>query len=91
MTQDLPKQVGGDHYEFLQIGPAEYATANALSYNVGCMVKYATRYQVNGDPEDLAKMISFARLELALKTQKTARDPRQTERQNGEPVEAKRE
>ena len=49
-----PKQVGGSHYE-MTIQPITYITQNNLSYSVGNVVKYVSRYRQKNGKEDLLK------------------------------------
>jgi len=48
------KQIGGTHYD-LPIQPIEYIEANNLSFSVGSIIKYVTRYKQKNGVEDLQK------------------------------------
>lgn len=54
-TDSTNKQVGGDHYSKLKIEPLAYIDANGLSFSVGNIIKYVTRYQSKNGLEDLKK------------------------------------
>jgi hypothetical protein len=64
------KQVGGDHYKKLTIQPAEYISANKLSYLKGRAIAYITRADDKGGVQDLKKAIHSIELEIQLNYQK---------------------
>lgn len=43
------------HYTSMQISPLEYIQANDLSWNVGNVIKYVSRYKKKNGIEDLKK------------------------------------
>lgn len=51
---DKTKQVGGTHYN-MAISPIEYIQANKLSFEVGSIVKYVSRYKQKDGLKDLLK------------------------------------
>lgn len=51
----LNKQVGGNHYKQFAIQPVEFINANNLSYMVGNVIKYVTRYPFKNGINDLEK------------------------------------
>lgn len=52
----LARQVGGNHYKQYKIEPVVYITKNRLSYNMGNIVKYASRV----DTRDQLKLSELA-------------------------------
>lgn len=54
------KQVGGNHYENMAIGPVEYIMKNNLNFLQGNIIKYVSRYKNKGKREDLQKVIQCA-------------------------------
>jgi|TARA_R110002153_G_scaffold50997_1_gene143488 hypothetical protein len=56
------KQVGGNHYENMAIGPVEYIMKNNLNFLQGNIIKYVSRYKNKGKREDLQKVIQCARM-----------------------------
>ena len=54
----LDRQVGGDHYKWCVIQPAEYITKNKMGFLAGNVVKRITRYNQPGGKglEDLEKI-----------------------------------
>ena len=57
-------QVGGDHYKRLPVQPLWFIRANGFGHIVGCIIKYACRYAVLGNAEDLEKIIQYAKVEI---------------------------
>ena len=58
------KQVGGDHYKCLPVQPLWFIRTNGFQHIVGCIIKYACRYAVLGNKEDLEKIIQYAEIEI---------------------------
>lgn len=54
-TSAMQRQVGGEHYKNMAIGPIEYALANGLGPCEHCIIKYVSRYKNKGGVEDLRK------------------------------------
>ena len=46
-------QIGGNHYSIMKIQPIEYIMANKLSFPVGNVVKYVSRYDKKNNSIDL--------------------------------------
>ena len=59
------RQVGGDHYQSLEITPTQYIYANKLSWNLGNCIKYVTRNKED-KVEDLLKAKHYIDLELEM-------------------------
>ena len=58
------RQVGGDHYSRLAIGPTEYAHKNGLGPCEFNVVKYVSRHKQKNGRQDIEKAIHY--LELLL-------------------------
>jgi len=58
------EQVGGDHYKRLPVQPLWFIRTNGFQHIIGCIIKYACRYAVLGDPQDLEKIIQYAQIEI---------------------------
>ena len=67
-------QVGGDHYKNLQIQPTLCIHATGFGFIVGNIIKYACRYAVLGNTQDLQKIIHYA--QIAEKNHKATYDIR---------------
>ena len=74
MNNVFDYQVGGDHYKNLQIQPTLFIHANGFGFVVGNIIKYATRYAVLGNTQDLKKIIHYA--QIAEKNHKATYDIR---------------
>ena len=59
-------QVGGDHYNKLNIQPVYYIHANNIPFIEGCIIKYATRWRDKGGIKDLEKIKHFVDLLIEL-------------------------
>ena len=62
MSDDTPerenpmlKQVGGSHYMYMEIQPAEFINKNKLLFAEGNAIKYIVRAKDKGRKEDLLK------------------------------------
>jgi hypothetical protein len=62
--KSLDSQVGGNHYRNFKIQPAEYISANGLSFFEGNIIKYITRHKSKGGAEDIKKIIQYAEMIL---------------------------
>jgi hypothetical protein len=62
--KSLDSQVGGNHYRNFMIQPAEYISANGLSFFEGNIIKYITRHKSKGGAEDIKKIIQYAEMIL---------------------------
>jgi hypothetical protein len=71
MSDDTPetenpmlKQVGGTHYMYMKIQPAEFINKNKLLFAEGSAIKYICRHNHKGGEEDVKKAIHY--LEMIL-------------------------
>jgi hypothetical protein len=71
MSDDTPeqedpmlKQVGGSHYMYMKIQPAEFINKNKLLFAEGNAIKYICRHNHKGGEEDVKKAIHY--LEMIL-------------------------
>lgn len=71
----LARQVGGNHYKQYKIEPVVYITKNRLSYNMGNIVKYASRVDTRDHlklnelklkVKDLQKISHYAEIDTEL-------------------------
>jgi hypothetical protein len=62
----LAMQEGGGHYKDMKVQPIEYITANNLGYCEANIVKYASRHEHKGGPEDIRKIKHYCDLILQL-------------------------
>ena len=60
----LEEQVGGKHYRYMKIQPAEFINENKLLFAEGNAIKYICRHSVKGKEEDIKKAIHY--LEMIL-------------------------
>ena len=52
-----------DYYNSMRITPIEYITANKMDFCTGNIIKYASRWDMNGTPlEDLRKIVEYANI-----------------------------
>ena len=56
------RQVGGEHYKNMPIPVTQFIHANGFGFIVGNIIKYAVRYGVCGNTEDLQKIIHYAQI-----------------------------
>ena len=56
------KQIDGNHYEQFLIQPVEFSHKNCLSFITGNIVKYACRWEVRNQIQDLDKIIHYAEI-----------------------------
>lgn len=52
-------QVGGDHYDNMEIQPIDYIQSNGLSFEEGNIIKYITRWRTKGGIIDLEKAAQY--------------------------------
>ena len=64
MSSVYKKQVGGNHYQSMQIQPSEFINKNNLPFAEGNAIKYICRHQHKGKQEDIKKAIHY--LEMIL-------------------------
>ncbi len=62
----LGHQVGGSHYSYLRIQPAEYCVANRIPKLEGDVIAYVTRWRAKGGVKDLRKAIHSIELLIEL-------------------------
>ncbi len=74
IDKSLQTQIGGDHYTHCMIQPAEYISANNLSFFEGNIVKYITRHKSKGREEDIKKIIQYAEMILEFEYSREKRD-----------------
>ena len=55
----LLKQVGGSHYMYFDIQPAEFINANKLLFAEGSVIKYVCRHTEKGGIKDIDKDIRY--------------------------------
>ena len=56
------RQVGGEHYKNMPIPVTQFIHANGFGFIVGNIIKYAVRFGVCGNTEDLKKIIHYAQI-----------------------------
>ena len=57
--ESMFKQVGGTHYMYMAIQPAEFINAKKLLFAEGNAIKYICRHQSKGKEEDVKKAIHY--------------------------------
>lgn len=62
MLSTFDKQVGGDHYKDLPVGPTEFSQRNKLGACESAIVKYVCRHKQKGQRRDLEKVIHYAQM-----------------------------
>lgn len=72
MSSARARQIGGDHYAKLAIGPLEYSLANGLDPAQHTVIKYVTRFRDKNGVEDLRKAIHT--LELLIEHEERRND-----------------
>lgn len=65
-AESLSRQVSGNHYSKLKIGPTEFVMANDWDHCASCIVKYVTRHQDKNGLADLQKADHYADLRFEL-------------------------
>ena len=66
MSDDTPeaedpmlKQVGGSHYMYMKIQPADFINKNKLLFAEGNAIKYICRHSTKGGIQDIDKAIHY--------------------------------
>lgn len=59
---EITKEVGGTHYELLNVQPIELIMKCDLTFTQGNMLKYISRYKNKNGAEDIKKCIHYAQL-----------------------------
>ena len=62
----LDRQIGGDHYRDMAIGPTVFCQRNELNWCESNIVKYTCRHHQKGGKEDIEKVIHYAQMLLEL-------------------------
>jgi len=57
--ESMFKQVGGTHYMYMAIQPAEFVNRNKLLFAEGNAIKYICRHSHKGGVEDIDKAIHY--------------------------------
>ena len=57
--ESMFKQIGGSHYMYFDIQPAEFINRNKLLFAEGNAIKYICRHQTKGKEEDVKKAIHY--------------------------------
>lgn len=68
-VKDLPKQVGGSHYQHFKIQPVDYIADNQIPYLEGNVIKYVSRWRNKNGVEDLEKAKHY--LEILIEKEKS--------------------
>lgn len=63
-------QVGGNHYQGLQIQPHVFAHANGIGFHEASAIKYLCRWKDKGGLQDLRKAVHFIELLIELEEAK---------------------
>ena len=57
--ESMFKQVGGTHYMYMKIQPAEFINKNKLLFAEGNAIKYICRHSTKGGIQDIDKAIHY--------------------------------
>jgi hypothetical protein len=55
-------QVGGEHYQTMDVQPSEFITKNGLGWCEGNAIKYICRHHAKGGRNDIDKAIHYLQL-----------------------------
>ena len=58
------KQIGGDHYQSMEIQPSEFINKNNLPFAEGNAIKYLCRHNQKGQKQDLEKAIHYCQMAI---------------------------
>ena len=58
------KQIGGDHYQSMEIQPSEFINKNNLPFAEGNAIKYLCRHKQKGQKQDLEKAIHYCQMAI---------------------------
>tara|TARA_R110002110_G_scaffold364250_2_gene574082 strand:- start:425 stop:721 length:297 start_codon:yes stop_codon:yes gene_type:complete len=75
MLDALKKQVGGDHYQSMEIQPAEYILANDLGHYEAAAIEYISRWKIKGGVASLEKARQCLQILIDYQRQQNARTP----------------
>ena len=67
-VKEQTKQIGGDHYESMNIQPIEFIHQNGIGFAEGCAIKYLCRWRSKGGIEDLKKAKHFIEMLIEMET-----------------------
>ena len=62
--ESMLKQVGGSHYMYMKIQPAEFINANKLLFAEGNAIKYICRHSTKGGIQDILYSVAFCKKQL---------------------------
>ena len=71
------KQIGGDHYKDMAIGPWEFCQANHLSFAESNVIKYVCRHRSKAGKQDIEKAIHNLQMLIELEYSGPAQDHKQ--------------
>ena len=64
MSDVYKKQIGGDHYQSMEIQPSEFINKNNLPFAEGNAIKYLCRHKQKGQRKDLEKTMHFRHIKI---------------------------
>jgi len=64
MSDVYKKQIGGDHYQSMEIQPSEFINKNNLPFAEGNAIKYLCRHKQKGQRKDLEKAIHYCQMAI---------------------------
>jgi len=64
MSNVYKKQIGGDHYQSMEIQPSEFINKNNLPFAEGNAIKYLCRHKQKGQKQDLEKAIHYCQMAI---------------------------
>ena len=64
MSDVYKKQIGGDHYQSMEIQPSEFINKNNLPFAEGNAIKYLCRHKQKGQRQDLEKAIHYCQMAI---------------------------
>jgi len=64
MSDVYKKQIGGNHYQSMEIQPSEFINKNNLPFAEGNAIKYLCRHKQKGQKQDLEKAIHYCQMAI---------------------------
>ena len=64
MSNVYKKQIGGDHYQSMEIQPSKFINKNNLPFAEGNAIKYLCRHKQKGQRKDLEKAIHYCQMAI---------------------------
>ena len=64
MSDVYKKQIGGSHYQSMEIQPSEFINKNNLPFAEGNAIKYLCRHKQKGQKQDLEKAIHYCQMAI---------------------------